>query len=168
MERIEKKELLYLGGLFHDIAKGRGGDHSEVGSADAEKFCLDHGLSHEDAELVAWLVRNHLLMSLTAQKQDVSDPEVVTAFAKRIGDRKHLDYLFLLTCADIRATNPALWNSWRESLLTELYRATARALERGLHDPIRADEAVQEQKVMALALLKKARLDPARDRKSVV
>jgi [protein-PII] uridylyltransferase len=160
MERIEKKELLYLGGMFHDIAKGRGGDHSEVGSADAEKFCLDHGLSHDDAELVAWLVRNHLLMSLTAQKQDVSDPDVVTAFAQKIGDRKRLDHLFLLTCADIRATNPALWNSWRESLLTELYRATARAFERGLHDPIKPEEAVHEQKVMAQALLKKAQLAP--------
>jgi len=161
MERIEKKELLYLGGMFHDIAKGRGGDHSEIGAADAEKFCLDHGLSHDDAELVAWLVRNHLLMSLTAQKQDVSDPTVVTAFAKRIGDRRRLDYLFLLTCADIRATNPALWNSWRESLLSELYGSTARALERGLHDPIRAEEAVHDQKVMAQALLKKAQLEPA-------
>jgi [protein-PII] uridylyltransferase len=162
MERIEKKELLYLAGLFHDIAKGRGGDHSEIGAADAVKFCLDHGLSHEDADDVAWLVRNHLLMSLTAQKQDVSDPEVVTAFAGKVGERRRLDYLFLLTCADIRATNPALWNSWRDSLLSELYRATARALERGLHDPIRADEAVHEQKLMALALLRKAKLEPAR------
>jgi [protein-PII] uridylyltransferase len=161
MGRIEKKELLYLAGMFHDIAKGRGGDHSEVGATDAEKFCLDHGLSHDDADLVAWLVRNHLLMSLTAQKQDVSDPDVVIAFAKRIGDRRRLDYIFLLTCADIRATNPALWNSWRESLLSELYRSTARALERGLHDPIRAEEAVHEQKIMALALLKKSPLAPA-------
>ena len=161
MEQVEKKELLYLGGMFHDIAKGRGGDHSEIGAEDAHKFCLDHGLSHEDAELVAWLVRNHLLMSLTAQKQDVSDPEVVTAFAEKVGDRRRLDHLFLLTCADIRATNPALWNSWRDSLLSELYRATSRALERGLHDPIRAEEAVHDQKVMALALLKKAKLAPA-------
>ena len=161
MARIDKKELLYLGGMFHDIAKGRGGDHSEIGAADAEKFCLDHGLSHKDAELVAWLVRNHLLMSLTAQKQDVSDPQVVTKFAERVGDRTRLDYIFLLTCADIRATNPALWNSWRESLLVQLYESTARALERGLHDPLRADEAVQEQKVMALALLQKARVDLA-------
>ena len=153
MERIEKKELLYLGGMFHDIAKGRGGDHSEIGAADAEKFCLDHGLSHDDADLVAWLVRNHLLMSLTAQKQDVSDPEVVIAFAKRVGDRRRLDYIFLLTCADIRATNPALWNSWRESLLTELYRSTARALERGLHDPAPAHEKIAEQKHLALGFL---------------
>jgi len=162
MERIGKKELLYLAGLFHDMAKGRGGDHSELGAEDAHKFCLDHGLSHDDAELVAWLVRNHLLMSLTAQKQDVSDPQVVSAFAQKVGDRRRLDYLFLLTCADIRATNPALWNSWRDSLLSELYRSTARALERGLHSPMHLEEAVQEQKVMSLALLKKAAIDPAR------
>jgi [protein-PII] uridylyltransferase len=161
MARVGKKELLYLAGLFHDIAKGRGGDHSEIGASDAEQFCLDHGLSHHDAELVAWLVRNHLLMSLTAQKQDVSDPQVVTAFATRVTDRTRLDYIFLLTCADIRATNPALWNSWRESLLVQLYHSTARALERGLHDPIRTEEAVHEQKVMALGLLKKAKIDAA-------
>lgn len=153
MARVEKKELLYLAGLFHDMAKGRGGDHSELGAADAERFCLDHGLSHADAALVAWLVRKHLLMSLTAQKQDVSDPEVVTQFAKRVGDRTRLDYLFLLTCADIRATNPALWNSWRESLLKELYHSTARALERGLHDPVSAAERVAEQKHLALGFL---------------
>ena len=158
MPGIEKKELLYLAGLFHDIAKGRGGDHSEIGADDAQKFCLEHGLSHDDAELVAWLVRNHLLMSLTAQKQDVSDPEVVNAFAQKVVDRKRLDYIFLLTCADIRATNPALWNSWRESLLTQLYRSAARALERG---PLRLDEAVQEQKAMALPLLKKVKVDAA-------
>ncbi|HUR41575.1 MAG TPA: [protein-PII] uridylyltransferase [Verrucomicrobiae bacterium] len=166
MRSIEKPELLYFAGLFHDIAKGRGGDHSEIGSGDAERFCLDHGLSHKDAELVAWLVRKHLLMSLTAQKQDVSDPEVINAFAQRIGDRMRLDYIFLLTCADIRATNPALWNSWRESLLVQLYRSTARALERGLHDPIKLEEAVQEQKAMALPLLKKSKV--ARDEAEAV
>lgn len=153
MKRIEKKELLYLAGLFHDMAKGRGGDHSELGAGDAEKFCLDHGLSHADAALVAWLVRNHLLMSLTAQKQDVSDPQVISSFAAKIADRTRLDYLFLMTCADIRGTNPALWNSWRESLLTELYRSTARALERGLHDPVSAAERVAEQQHLALGFL---------------
>ncbi|MBI3171277.1 MAG: [protein-PII] uridylyltransferase, partial [Hydrocarboniphaga effusa] len=153
MERLEKKELLYLAGLFHDMAKGRDGDHSELGAADAETFCLDHGLSHADSALVAWLVRNHLLMSLTAQKQDVSDPQVVSAFAAKVADRVRLDYLFLLTCADIRGTNPALWNSWRESLLTELYHSTARALERGLHDPVSAAERVAEQQHLALGYL---------------
>ena len=157
MQSIDKKELLYLAGLFHDIAKGRGGDHSEIGADDARTFCLDHGLSHDDAELVAWLVRNHLVMSLTAQKQDVSDPEVVNAFAQKVADRKRLDYLLLLTCADIRGTNPALWNSWRESLLTQLYRSTARALESG---PLQLGEAVREQKAMTMPLLKKAKVTP--------
>jgi [protein-PII] uridylyltransferase len=153
MDRIPKPELLYFSGLFHDMAKGRGGDHSELGAEDAERFCLDHGFSHPDAELVAWLVKHHLMMSLTAQKQDVADPQIVVTFAKRVGNRKRLDYLFLLTCADIRGTNPKLWNSWRESLLTELYRSTARALERGLHDPVGADELASEQRAQALRLL---------------
>jgi [protein-PII] uridylyltransferase len=163
MQRIAKKELLYFAGLFHDMAKGRGGDHSELGAAEAEAFCLDHGLSHKDAALVAWLVQNHLLMSLTAQKQDVSDPQVVTSFAARVAERDRLDTLFLLTCADIRATNPALWNSWRESLLTELYRSAARALERGLHDPVSTEERVAEQKHLALGVLagRKVRADGA-------
>ncbi len=153
MLRIEKKELLYLAGLFHDMAKGRGADHSELGAVEAEKFCLDHGLSGADSALVAWLVRNHLLMSLTAQKQDVSDPQVVSAFATRVGSRVRLDHLFLLTCADIRGTNPALWNSWRESLLTELYHSAARALERGLQNPVSPQERVAEQQHLALGYL---------------
>ncbi|HUS25088.1 MAG TPA: [protein-PII] uridylyltransferase [Candidatus Binatia bacterium] len=161
MQRIDKKELLYLAALFHDLAKGRGGDHSELGAEDAEHFCLDHGISHADAELVSWLVRNHLLMSLTAQRMDISDPEVVAQFAGKVGDRGHLDYLFLLTCADIRGTNPALWNSWRESLLTDLYNATARALERGLHDPVRQDEIVGERRARTLPLLAAHGMDAA-------
>ena len=161
MQQVEKKELLYLAGLFHDMAKGRGGDHSELGAVDAEKFCLDHGLSHADAALVAWLVRNHLLMSLTAQKQDVSDPQVVARFAAAVGTPARLDYLFLLTCADIRATNPALWNSWRESLLKELYLSAGRALERGLERPVSAGEKVAEQKTGALKLAKKVKPEQA-------
>lgn len=130
-KRIAKPELLYLAAFFHDLAKGRGGDHSELGGADAVEFCLGHGFSHADAELVAWLVRHHLVMSLTAQKQDVQDPQVVTTFSTMMGSRERLDYLYLLTVADIRGTNPKLWNSWRDSLLKELYKATARALEKG-------------------------------------
>ena len=153
VKRLPKPELLYLGALFHDMAKGRGGDHSELGADEAKTFCLDHGLSHADADLVAWLVRQHLMMSLTAQKQDVSDPQVIATFAGKVGERSRLDYLFLLTCADIRATNPALWNSWRESLLTELYNTTARALDRGLSNPLREDELVAEVKAEARQLL---------------
>ncbi len=153
MERIPKKELLYLAGLFHDMAKGRGGDHSELGAEEAHQFCLDHGLSHVDADLVAWLVRNHLMMSLTAQKQDVSDPQIVLNFARRVETRERLDYLFLLTCADIRATNPALWNGWRESLLVGLYKTASDALDHGLQLPMSNVQRVQEQKKLALELL---------------
>jgi [protein-PII] uridylyltransferase len=158
-ERLPKPELLYLAGLFHDIAKGRGGDHSELGSADAEKFCLEHGLSHADADTVCWLVRRHLMMSLTAQRMDITDPEVIAEFAQKVGDRERLDYLFLLTVADIRATNPALWNSWRESLLRDLYKSTLRTLERGPDNPLRQDEMVAETKTRALSLLEKRGVD---------
>jgi [protein-PII] uridylyltransferase len=153
MARLQTPELLYLAALWHDMAKGRGGDHSEIGAEEAAQFCLDHGLSHGEAELVAWLVRSHLVMSLTAQKQDLSDPQVITDFAAKVGSRERLDYLFLLTCADIRATNPALWNSWRESLLTDLYRAAARALDRGLSNPVGEAEQVAETQAAALRLL---------------
>ncbi len=153
MSRQRRPELLYIAGLFHDIAKGRGGDHSELGAEDAIAFCREHGLSADDTDLVAWLVRNHLLMSMTAQRMDIHDPKVITDFATKVGDRRRLDYLFLLTCADIRATNPKLWNSWRESLLMELYQGTARTLERGLGNPIRPEELVHECQQRALARL---------------
>jgi len=152
-ERIAKPELLYLSAFWHDMAKGRGGDHSVLGSQEAEQFCLDHGLSHADAAVVGWLVQNHLVMSLTAQKQDVHDPAVAAEFARKAGDRARLDYLFLLTCADIRGTNPALWNSWRETLLKDLYRAASEALKRGLDDPIQVEERVAELRARALKLL---------------
>ncbi len=153
MERLPKPELLYLAAFWHDMAKGRGGDHSELGAETAEQFCLAHGLSHADAALVAWLVRKHLLMSLTAQKQDISDARVVAEFARKVGDRTHLDYLFLLTCADIRGTNPALWNSWRESLLKDLYRQSIRMLEGGVDQPTLEQERASDARSRALALL---------------
>ncbi len=161
MDKIPRPELLYIAGLHHDLAKGRGGDHSDLGAVDAYQFCLEHGLSHADAELVAWLVRSHLMMSLTAQRQDISNPEIVTAFATRVGTRERLDYLLLLTVADIRATNPALWNSWRESLLRDLYKATARALERGLDNPLSEAERIAELKRAALPLLAPKGIDAA-------
>lgn len=160
MDRLAKPEVLYLGAFFHDMAKGRGGDHSELGGQEAAEFCLNHGLSHGDAGIVAWLVRNHLLMSLTAQKQDITDPQVVSDFAHKVADRTKLDYLFLLTCADIRGTNPALWNSWRESLLVNLYNSTARALERGLNNPVNEAEMVAEQRSRALTLAASKGIDP--------
>lgn len=152
-QRLPKLELLYLSGLFHDIGKGRGGDHSELGAADAKFFCLQHGLSLREANLVAWLARNHLVMSVTAQKQDVSDPEVIQHFAEQVGDLIHLDYLYALTVADICATNPKLWNSWRASLLKQLYQQTRRALRRGLNNPIDRTEWIHETRINALEIL---------------
>jgi [protein-PII] uridylyltransferase len=161
MARLPRPDLLYVAGLFHDLGKGSGGDHSEVGAKEAEKFCIDHGLSHADAELVSWLVRNHLLMSLTAQRQDISNPDIVTAFAQKVGDCQRLEYLLALTVSDIRATNPALWNSWRESLLRELYHSTKRALARGLDNPYSMDERVVEQRRAAYALPDASHIDGA-------
>ncbi|HEX4894988.1 MAG TPA: [protein-PII] uridylyltransferase [Solimonas sp.] len=161
MDRLAKPELLYLGAFWHDMAKGRGGDHSDIGADEAEQFCLDHGLSHADAALVGWLVKSHLVMSLTAQKQDLSDAAVVAEFARKVGDRQHLDYLFLLTCADIRGTNPKLWNSWRASLLKDLYNLTVHIFERGVDNPLREDERAAEARSQALTLLQPQGVDRA-------
>jgi len=128
MSDFARPELLYLAALFHDIAKGRAGDHSGLGALEARGFCRAHGLSREDSELVAWLVENHLLMSLTAQKQDIADPEVVGAFARRMGDERHLAALYLLTVADIRGTSPRVWNAWKAKLLEDLFWAARRLL----------------------------------------
>ncbi len=152
MQGLPTPELAYLAGLFHDIAKGRGGDHSELGALDAESFVLEHGMSRYDARLVAWLVRKHLLLSLTAQKRDISDPAVIREFASQIGDEVHLDYLYLLTVADVRGTNPKLWNSWKAQLFAELYNQAKRALRRGLEKPIDRDELISERKVAARTL----------------
>ncbi len=121
---FERREVLYIAGLFHDIAKGRGGDHSTLGTRDALRFCRDHALPDADAELVAWLVEHHLLMSSTAQKQDLTDPDVIAAFAGRMGNERNLAALYLLTVADIRGTSPRVWNNWKGKLLEDLYHAT--------------------------------------------
>ena len=147
--RLPKPELIYVAGLFHDIAKGRGGDHSELGSGLVHEFCTLHGFSEYDTRLVAWLVRYHLFMSITAQRRDISDPAVVSEFATTVGDHVHLDYLYLLTVADIRGTNPGLWNDWKGALLHDLYRSTVRALMRGLENPIERAELVRETRVEA-------------------
>ncbi len=128
MSDFDRPELLYLASLFHDIAKGRGGDHSTLGKADALRFCRSHGLASADAELVAWLVENHLTLSLTAQKRDLSDPEVINAFAARVGTDRHLVALYLLTVADIRGTSPKVWNAWKAKLLEDLFWITRRRL----------------------------------------
>jgi [protein-PII] uridylyltransferase len=154
MQQLPKPEIAYLSALFHDLAKGRGGDHSDLGAVDAEAFCLEQGMSRYDARLVAWLVKNHLLLSMTAQKQDIGDPEVIAAFARAVGDEVHLDYLFVLTCADVRGTNPKLWNSWKASLFHEFYEVVKRALRRGLETPVDQDEMVREIQASARALLR--------------
>jgi len=155
MMKLERPEIVYLAALFHDIAKGRGGDHSELGAIDAEAFCLELGLSRYDARLVAWLVRKHLLLSVTAQKKDTSDPEIIREFAQEVGDQTHLDYLYLLTVADIRGTNPKLWNSWKASLFSDFYEKARRALRRGLEAPIDEDELVAETCAEALKALER-------------
>ena len=152
-QNIPKPELLYIAGLFHDIAKGRGGDHSELGAEDAYTFCIRHGLSEYDSRLVGWLVRRHLLMSMTAQRMDIEDPEVIQRFAGTVGDPVRLDYLYLLTVADVRATNPARWNSWKDSLLRQLYTETQHALMRGLDNPRAQDELIGEKQAEARRLL---------------
>jgi [protein-PII] uridylyltransferase len=161
MQMLPKPEIVYLGALFHDLAKGRGGDHSELGAVDAEAFCLEQGLSRYDARLVAWLVKNHLLLSVTAQKQDIGDPQVISEFAGKVGDEAHLDYLYVLTCADVRGTNPKLWNSWKASLFHDLYVKTRRALRRGLETPIDKEELVRENRAGARALLQASGLPQA-------
>ncbi len=157
--RLRKPELLLLAALFHDIAKGRGGDHSELGEVDAREFCSAHGLSEGETALVAWLVRHHLLMSVTAQKQDISDPEVIHRFASKVADRERLDLLYLLTCADIAGTSPKLWNAWKDRLLADLYTATRMALRRGLEHPLDAEERIGETRDHARARLLDAGLD---------
>jgi [protein-PII] uridylyltransferase len=146
---LPKPELAYLAAIFHDIAKGRGGDHSELGAVDAEAFCLEQGLSRYDARLVAWLVRHHLKLSVTAQKQDISDPQVVNAFARDVGDQARLDYLYVLTVADVRGTNPRLWNSWKATLFDELYERVKTALRRGLESPLDREQLVAETQALA-------------------
>lgn len=133
---LPKLDVLYIAGLYHDVAKGRGGDHSELGAIDAESFCKRHHLGERDTKLASWLVENHLLMSMTAQRKDISDPDIIQSFALTLPSQAHLDYLYVLTVCDISATNPKLWNTWRASLLRQLYVEAKRALKRGAETPV--------------------------------
>jgi [protein-PII] uridylyltransferase len=143
--------LLYVAALFHDIAKGRGGDHSELGREDAREFCEHHGLSAEDTDLVVFLVEHHLTMSQVAQKQDLSDPDVIDSFAAMVKDERHLTALYLLTVADIRGTSPKVWNAWKAKLLEDLYRMTLRVLG---GEPHSADRELRTRQQEALATLR--------------
>ncbi|HRE14974.1 MAG TPA: [protein-PII] uridylyltransferase, partial [Usitatibacteraceae bacterium] len=157
MQEFDAQEILYLAALFHDIAKGRGGDHSALGARDAERFCRAHGLAKADARLVAWLVENHLVMSSTAQKQDLSDPEVISDFAARVKDERSLTALYILTVADIRGTSPKVWNAWKGKLLEDLFRS-ARRIVRG--DTAYAARAIEAKKEEALKSLRHYVADP--------
>jgi [protein-PII] uridylyltransferase len=153
MQSLDKPEIVYLAGLFHDIAKGRGGDHSELGATDAQAFCLEHGMSEYDAKTVAWLVHSHLLLSMTAQKKDIGDPDVINEFAGLVGDKVRLNYLYLLTVADVRGTNPKLWNSWKATLFRDLYNHTVRALRNGLENPVDRAELILDKQQTARQVL---------------
>lgn len=148
---FERPEVLYIAGLFHDIAKGRGGDHSVLGAQEVHRFCRIHGLDREDMELAVWLVENHLVFSATAQKQDLSDPDVIRAFAHKVGDLRRLTALYLLTVADIRGTSPNVWNAWKGKLLDDLFLATRHQLVGGA---VALEAHLQARQVEALEILR--------------
>jgi [protein-PII] uridylyltransferase len=148
----DKPWLLYLAALFHDIGKGRGGDHSQIGAMEVRRFCRQHKVDREDGQLVEFLVSEHLAMSRIAQKEDLSDPDVIAAFAKRVGNERYLTALYLLTVADIRGTSPKVWNAWKGKLLEDLYRATLRALGGRAPDAAAEVEARKREALVLLAL----------------
>ena len=157
MANFDRFWLLYVAALFHDIAKGRGGDHSQLGRTDARRFCREHGLTREDTMLVVFLVECHLTMSSVAQKQDLSDPDTIERFAKLVKTERNLIALYLLTVADIRGTSPKVWNAWKGKLLEDLFRATRRILRGGKVD---FDADMQKKQSDALGNLKLYGLAP--------
>ncbi|MBS1131458.1 MAG: Protein-P-II uridylyltransferase [Proteobacteria bacterium] len=152
ISELDRPWLLYVAALFHDIAKGRGGDHSELGTVDTREFCINHGLSEEDTELVVWLVKNHLVMSQVAQKEDLSDPDVIANFIRLVGDTRHLQALYLLTHADIRGTSPKVWNNWKGKLLADLYYQAIHHINQG--EAPAAHGVIAERQAEAMRLLR--------------
>ncbi|MBC7471284.1 MAG: [protein-PII] uridylyltransferase [Ramlibacter sp.] len=148
----DKPWIFYVAALFHDIAKGRGGDHSELGAREVKLFCRQHRIEAEDCQLIEFLVREHLAMSRIAQKEDLSNPDVISAFAKRVGNERYLTALYLLTVADIRGTSPKVWNNWKGKLLEDLYRWTLRVLGGRAPDPAAEVEARKRDALVQLAL----------------
>ena len=159
MQRIRKPEILYIAGIFHDIGKGRGGDHAKLGAVDALGFGRAHKLNDHDTRMISWLVKHHLLMSITAQRKDISNDDVIKDFASIVRDEAHLDYLYCLTVADMRATNESLWNSWKANLLEELYFNTKRAFRRGMEKPVEVRAKIRENQKQALELLAQYDID---------
>jgi [protein-PII] uridylyltransferase len=151
----DKPWLLYVAALFHDVAKGRGGDHSLLGAVEVRRFCRDHGIERDDAALVEFLVKHHLTMSTVAQKEDLSDADVIRAFADKVGDARHLTALYLLTVADIRGTSPKVWNAWKAKLLEDLFRITLRALG-GARPNLDADLEARKQEARQILALHSA------------
>ncbi len=158
---LARPELLVIAGLFHDIAKGRGGDHSELGADDVRRFARRLHLAPRDEELLAWLVEKHLVLSMTAQRKDITDPAIVHEFAVDVANQDRLDYLYALTVADICATNPNLWNGWRASLLRQLYVETKVALQRGLDKPLDRSATIRATQEAALEMLRQEGVEPA-------
>jgi len=158
---LDKPELIIIAALYHDIAKGRGGDHSLLGSADIADFASRHGLQSREVKLLQWLVENHLLMSTVSQREDTSDPDVIYKFAAHVGDLKNLEHLYLLTVADINATNPRLWTDWKGSLMHNLYFETKHALQGGLGLPDEKADWVKDAKNAALRLLTEQKISEA-------
>ncbi|MFT5675172.1 MAG: [protein-PII] uridylyltransferase [Paraglaciecola sp.] len=153
VKNLDKPELLYIAAIFHDIGKGRNGDHSKLGAKDVATFCKTHDINDKDSELISWLVESHLLMSVIAQRRDIYDPDVINEFAGLVRTHNNLNHLYVLTLADIRATNDNLWNDWKATLLRELYLLTQKALDNGLECQVALQDRIDEHQTKAREIL---------------